>query len=1448
MSARIRILCMTATSAVLLLAARPAVAQFVCPLPTGSLPWCDALQTSQCQTTQPGSSVCLPKLVFNIPGGDPVIAECECADGDSCGPVDILPGNNPGEWLYRCIGPCPNPGELCQVFVDGNPTGSPAASSLSFPPDAMITCDCPTQEEEEACCVQLSCFTTTPSDCLANGGTPQGPGTNCTGTLEACCLPDDTCVDVDPICCDDLGGTLQGPGSACLGDSDGDGKDDLCAPPNPEFCPLATDLCANFQFTDCVTTNSVNSHCWPRAIAGADVFPEVLACDCFEDECGPIEVIADPTGTGFNYICPGPCPNPTQPCQVFFDDGSGAVPSGMTSVNSSDVPPGVILTCDCPDEPEDEGCCLPDGTCVNIPAPACLQLMGTPQGPGTACTGIIEACCLPDDTCVDVDRLCCDDLGGTPQGAGSACLGDSDGDGKDDLCSPPITACPLSSDNLCANLQFSDCVNGAATELCRPNFILITQSGGVPAVLAESCVCDDGETCGPVDVDPIGTPPQDYTFSCTGACPAGQPGICQVFVDGVASGATSVMASSLPVNAAVTCDCADEPEEACCLQDGTCIQTTVAGCLAAGGTPQGAGSVCSPNKEACCLPDDTCVDVDPLCCDDLGGVPQGAGSVCLGDSDGDGKDDLCAPPPPECPLTSDQLCANLQATDCADGDATEVCAPLQVIVSAAAGVFAEVCDCVDFSSCGPVHVDPIGSPPTDFAFSCTGACPPGQPGPCLVFVDGVSTGAASINASALPNGGSVTCDCEQDVPECPLSVDQLCANLQATDCANGDPDDVCTPNSVTVTQGPVGPEVRADACECADFTSCGPIQVDPIGLPPIDYAFSCTGACPPGQPGPCLVFIDGQPTGAISINASQVPPGSQVTCDCDEPVEVCPLATDLCANFQFTDCQTNGINTLCWPKQLGSTSSGDPLVFTCDCFAEECGPVQVDPDPFGAGFIYSCPGPCPDPADPCEIFFDDGTGAVGTGANSVNSLNVPAGVIVTCDCGGGGEPDPVIIEWSMDIGGDTELSDPNADGDEGGDPGDVYLWRGAPYRPLGQPCGRDGFKDDGFIFGFDPAPSAPDCAVPPATAVPVGMMGNVQEQYRMYFDLDAHDQIDFNIGQFVPPTSPLEFPIPQGQITPTSACIYPPEFLLYSYDDDRRPGWPAGDVPVTAPSPAGNTYGSSGGIDEVLGKTLMPVLPLPFTVALDWRAWDEIGVHPDMAPNPNPNQGEEADDDVDSLDAVRDPQACPFWYFSADHEAHLGLDPGSIYLATGGGAPMQVIDDVIHLGLLETTDVDAFEFTWLEADIPGAPGGPALAVLFSVDEDDPLTPIDESGGLDPTQIYGSFLTGFSFPVIVDSQKPEDDVDALTIWVQELLPDCADHDVNCSGTTDVGDIGVVANPLNFQQSPPACDRADVNGSGTADIGDIGVIANPLNFQSSTGPCNCTTSTPGVAGCP
>ncbi|MCB9850620.1 MAG: hypothetical protein H6817_07935 [Phycisphaerales bacterium] len=77
--------------------------------------------------------------------------------------------------------------------------------------------------------------------------------------------------------------------------------------------------------------------------------------------------------------------------------------------------------------------------------------------------------------------------------------------------------------------------------------------------------------------------------------------------------------------------------------------------------------------------------------------------------------------------------------------------------------------------------------------------------------------------------------------------------------------------------------------------------------------------------------------------------------------------------------------------------------------------------------------------------------------------------------------------------------------------------------------------------------------------------------------------------------------------------------------------------------------------------------------------------------------------------------------------------------------------------------------------------------------------------------------------------------------------CAAHDVNCDGSTNAGDIGLVASGANFGQNPPACDRADVDGSGGAiNPGDIGVIASGANFGTGTGPCVCQTNTPAACG--
>jgi hypothetical protein len=396
---------------------------------------------------------------------------------------------------------------------------------------------------------------------------------------------------------------------------------------------------------------------------------------------------------------------------------------------------------------------------------------------------------------------------------------------------------------------------------------------------------------------------------------------------------------------------------------------------------------------------------------------------------------------------------------------------------------------------------------------------------------------------------------------------------------------------------------------------------------------------------------------------------------------------------------------------------------------------HIDPASIDGG-EPQCIGECP-PGYVCQQEVND----IGGGEYEVCCVCVPDS---SAD---------MAIEFSLDIGSDTELSDPQFDGDEGFDPGDVYLWQGPPVLP---PPGRNGFKDDWMIFGQDPAPT-PGMNNP----VPVGQVQDPRF-YLDVFDLDGHDQIDFEPPQYISPEFPVNQPIPPNAFS--NHCIHPLFEVAVSFDDDDRAGWLNMDVPVLMPSPMGMLWGTSAGMDEVIGITLQPSGTGQYTVLNVYPVADEVTVHQDLWPDPD--CGDPQDDDVDSLDIVPgNPDGtagCQYWLFSADHEATIGLDPGDIYYVdtlNPGSGPIPAIDDVIHLGIPDETDVDAFELVIYENEN----GSAALALAFSVDTDDPLTAPNESGGLMPGMIYVSFLNGMSFPAM--PQPLEDDVDAIMNWYQ-----------------------------------------------------------------------------------
>ena len=285
-----------------------------------------------------------------------------------------------------------------------------------------------------------------------------------------------------------------------------------------------------------------------------------------------------------------------------------------------------------------------------------------------------------------------------------------------------------------------------------------------------------------------------------------------------------------------------------------------------------------------------------------------------------------------------------------------------------------------------------------------------------------------------------------------------------------------------------------------------------------------------------------------------------------------------------------------------------------------------------------------------------------------------------------------------------------------------------------------------------------------------------------------------------------------------------------------------------------------------MGVTLMTAAPPPYPIVNVYPIADEITVHQSLMPNPDGM--EENDDDVDSLDIVHSQDECPYWYFTADHEAHLGLDPGDIYQVTSAG-PVKIIDENIHLGISEDADIDAFEFVWLEH--PQEPGMLFFALLYSVDDNDPLTPWDESGGMAPNIVYASFLTGWSFPVMAGELW--DDIDGLTAWEQPLEPqpplgacclancgcavmtqmdctnnggswagpgtDCSDldgdgiadacftciGDLNCDGSVDLNDLAQLLSNYG-QTSGMTYQQGDTDGDGDVDLSDLAALLGQL----------------------
>ncbi|MCC7290723.1 MAG: hypothetical protein IT449_01525 [Phycisphaerales bacterium] len=358
------------------------------------------------------------------------------------------------------------------------------------------------------------------------------------------------------------------------------------------------------------------------------------------------------------------------------------------------------------------------------------------------------------------------------------------------------------------------------------------------------------------------------------------------------------------------------------------------------------------------------------------------------------------------------------------------------------------------------------------------------------------------------------------------------------------------------------------------------------------------------------------------------------------------------------------------------------------------------------------------------------------------------------------------LTFSLDIGSSRELSSPIVGLAKGFDPGDIYQYVNsyAALTACGVTGGQDGAVDDQRFLGlmYDPAPVAPDATYGSAVPVGDGCDPNIQDCYLPFFDLDGHDLLNVDLRLLgLDPNAPLSDPLSQSDFSSSERNnIFSIGSFFISFDDDGAAGWPdvAGSVPVNSTAGSGATYGRTLNRDEIIGVRVT-CAGGPCTTAYSFPIGHEEWVHQELRGDPDVN--EELDDDVDSLDYIT--KGASFLYFSADHEAHFGLEPGVIYLNAPAvvSAPVPMIRPSVHLGLPPNVDIDAFQFSW---------SGGVLVMLFSVDADDPLTStVDESGGLRPNVVYGSALTGSFATVYEDDAILVDNIDAIALGSEEYEP-------------------------------------------------------------------------------
>ncbi len=539
--------------------------QELCPLfPMGAS--CAALQMSDCEGD--ASEWCMPRVIYLPPtGGDPVVEVCDCFGPDGCGAV-LLVGQT-----FSCPGDCDftaNPDDICQLHVDGNPTGKTQAEAGELG-IGNVTCQCDPFGVTGCCRPGGACSNELPENCIAMGGTVQP--TPCAGYLEACCYQDDPwCVDMDPVCCDDEFGTPSETGAGCAFAAIG-----CCYQDDPWCLNMDLECCGVFGGE----TSPTNDPC-EGDVSGNGIDD---ACECLD------VVVCEPQAGQPNHP-------PTYWYDVTPEDGCGGrcdfhvrvYDPNVGNYSNPSLPAASWQFVVHMAGADEWWASWYDPECQNpIYGPATTRFQFTNNNPVTWGEWRTTNSASPDPNAGIVDST-------------ANHMGQSDGYGRNvhvpeyipqELCPLPMLEPPW-----CEGLWEQDCVQDGFDQTCLPK-VWLNLGPGMLELLECDCFSPGG--CGPVSRD------AEWLF-CEGVC-VPPTDLCQIHINGEATGMPMIHEMEIPPESLITCDCPTGvvvrpmPVAWACYEPDFCDYgpTCMDDCDCGPDDPGLPG--CQPLTEAYCIPD-----------------------------------------------------------------------------------------------------------------------------------------------------------------------------------------------------------------------------------------------------------------------------------------------------------------------------------------------------------------------------------------------------------------------------------------------------------------------------------------------------------------------------------------------------------------------------------------------------------------------------------------------------------------------------------------------------------------------------------------------------------------------------------------------------------------------------------------------------------------------------